>query len=147
MNPLSWVYISFAKKAANDFAASLKILNAMYESWMHFIKLINYSKNVRNQSEIQVRWHNMGSSGAKMYHRGCCYWVWQFLIRITSSCCFQTEGKKFFLPTIEMKALRSAVYLLFHLLSSSKQLNAYDTLQWELHIHKSSCHRRFHAIT
>lgn len=61
------------------------------------------------------------------------------------------EGKKkkekTFLPVIGMKALRCAVHFLFHLLSSSEQLSAYDTLQWELHIHKTSCHWRFQAIT
>lgn len=46
-----------------------------------------------------------------------------------------------------IKALRSTVHLLFHLLSSSKQLSAYDTLQWELHICETPCHRSFHSIT
>lgn len=74
----------------------MKTLNASLRSWMHFMKLLNYSKTVRNQSPVQVWWQNVGSPGAKLYHRGCCYWVWQVLIRITSSCCFQREGKKFF---------------------------------------------------
>lgn len=88
---------------------------------MHFIKLLNYSETVRNQSPVQVRWQNVGSPGAKLYHRGCCYWVWQVLIRITSSCCFQTEGKKSFYLRLEWKlwgARRISSFICFLLQSS-----------------------------
>lgn len=51
---------------------------------------------------------------------------------------FKQKRKTGFFPTVGIKALSSAVHLLFHLLSSSKQLNVYDTQQWELHIHKTS---------
>lgn len=142
MNPPSWVHID----CQNYFKLLYDLNTPNPKSRMYFIKLLNYEKISGTNHRFKER-HKCGGSGAKTYYKCCCYWVWQLLTRIISSCCSQSEKKKVFSPTIGMKALRSAVHLLFHLLSSSKQLNACDTLQWELHIPETSCHRRFHAIT
>lgn len=91
MNPLSWVHID-CQKCCKWLPWILQMLLSKVECISSITKLL---KNIRHQSQICRMWE-CASSGAKMYYKRCCYWVWQHLIRIISSCCFQTEKKIIF---------------------------------------------------
>jgi len=72
------------------------------------------------------------------------YQVWQGSNKNQIFLLFSDREKESgFFPMIGIKALKSVPHLLFHLLSSSKQLNACDTLQWEPHICENLLPRTF----
>lgn len=128
-----------------DFSVNLK---AIIESGKRFTKLPNYLKMplTHRNSRYRKKW---GSSGAKICYKCCSYWVWQPLIRITFSCCYQREKKSFHAQDrnegFEARGASPLLDLSFAFFFKGAEC-LWHTPMRALHS-RTSCHRLFYAIT